>query len=723
MSGANSDPDCPFAAWGFTFTLLNGKVPFTKGWQNRPFTAEEASRHPGNAGVHAGTHSNNTVWIDTDTGFPHLLDTFPILKNSLISYRDNAPERGKVAIRITDRLPVAAKARRPEEKQPFAELLSTGNQAAVVGTHPSGALYQNNGRAPIEMTFVELADIWRAWTGEELTDTKADKAKRPATSQPIGDATTKPTERTHSQNSLADRVREHWTVLEVLCHFGRLGEMRSEPNGEIRVLGNGGLLIQPKGDIFYSFADSRGGDALECWAWCTGLSRAPKGRRFVEMAHDMLLAKGIEIERPTPAVDLLALCDAILTTDLGQFVPDELKAQRNGKPEYRTASTDRQIITRILQIMRAVGRTDNVSINAYRVVRGVNTDGETVQAKSHKSVEPVLRRHAWLFDAQPTDKPNTWNVSIKVDMITFPLVTPVSSAAKGGNLITSTFLHWMNDDGFSGGTSRHQRQAARRASCDGGDDTFHAFLDSLLPGLQACGILVVDGLLNAGGSGTTVDELTQSFGLTKSLVATIIRKLRDMGLIESHRQHKAPSIHIIEAHAFQVLQFRRQEFRTYNGGLCRWERTLERAQNRAEKTACDLATVGADTTQLERKIARLTEQRRRVREQLYPSMSNDDLNKWAYTPLYLPPAGRQKQAPTMPEPTALAWYRLTELTGRLTLSESEFAELVELSDMLGANIPFADNLIWAQYYRKQADIAQIITTTCRLADDEAVKAL
>ncbi|MBK8468014.1 MAG: winged helix-turn-helix transcriptional regulator [Chloracidobacterium sp.] len=68
--------------------------------------------------------------------------------------------------------------------------------------------------------------------------------------------------------------------------------------------------------------------------------------------------------------------------------------------------------------------------------------------------------------------------------------------------------------------------------------------------MQACGIPVVDGLLNAGGSGTTVDELTQSFGLTKSLVATIIRKLRDMGLIESHRQHKAPSSHIIEAHAF-----------------------------------------------------------------------------------------------------------------------------------------------------------------------------
>ncbi|MBK8468013.1 MAG: hypothetical protein IPL32_19540 [Chloracidobacterium sp.] len=135
-----------------------------------------------------------------------------------------------------------------------------------------------------------------------------------------------------------------------------LGEMRSEPNGG-SVLGNGGLLIQPKGDIFYSFADSRGGDALECWAWCTGLSRDPRGGALWKWPTDMLLVKGIEIERPTPAVDLLALCDAILTTDLGQFVPDELKAQRNGKPEYRTASTDRQIITRILQIAQSVAPT------------------------------------------------------------------------------------------------------------------------------------------------------------------------------------------------------------------------------------------------------------------------------------------------------------------------------------------------------------------------------
>jgi DNA-binding MarR family transcriptional regulator len=678
-----------FASWGFSFALLNGKIPLEKGWQNKPHTAEVARRHGGNLGVLAGAPSRNIVWLDTDTDFPRLLATFSILKNSLISYRDNAPERGKVAIRVVDRCPISAKARRPGETQPFAELLSTGNQAAVIGTHPSGAEYRNNDRAPIEMTFAELADIWRAWTGEELTDTKAAKAKRPRTDAYVGDAT-KPTERAHSQNSLADRVREHWTVLEVLRHFGRLGELRSERNGEIRVLGNGGLLIQPKEDIFYSHTDRIGGDAITCWAWCTGLSRAPRGRRFVEMAHDMLRAKGIEIEHPAPAtaqpaVNLAALQEFILTTDLAPYVPDELKAQRNGKPEYRTASTDRLVITRILQIMKSVGRTHDITINAYRVVRGVDTDGQTVQAKSHRTVEPVLKRHAWLFDAQPTEKANTWLVSIKVDINTFPPLAPVDTGTKGGNLITSTFLHWMNDDQFSGGTSRYQRQAARRATVDGTENAFHEYLDNLLPGLQSCGILVIDGLQNAGGSGSTSDELAQAYGLNKSLVAAVIRKLRDMGLVESHRQYKAPSIHFIEPAALETIRQRRREFRTYNGGLCRWERTLERAQSRAEKTACDLSAVGADTSQIERKIARFAEQRRTVRSQLYPQMDAAELNKWAYTPLYVPPTER-KRAPAMPEPTTLAWYRLTELTGKALLNADEYGELQALDRVLGAGV-------------------------------------
>lgn len=95
--------------------------------------------------------------------------------------------------------------------------------------------------------------------------------------------------------------------------------------------------------------------------------------------------------------------------------------------------------------------------------------------------------------------------------------------------------------------------------------------------------------------------------------------------------------------------------------------------------------MGADTTQLERKIGRFTEQRRKVRSQLYPHMSCSALNKWAYTPLYLPPA-EHKRVPAMPEPTALAWFRLTELTGKGPLGAHEYEEAHRLATVLGADI-------------------------------------
>lgn len=49
-------------------------------------------------------------------------------------------------------------------------------------------------------------------------------------------------------------------------------------------------------------------------------------------------------------------------------------------------------------------------------------------------------------------------------------------------------------------------------------------------------------------------------------------------------------------------------------------------------------------------------------------------------------AKRQPQAPDMPEPTALAWYRLTELTGKGPLGAVEFEEAHRLATVLGADI-------------------------------------
>ena len=47
---------------------------------------------------------------------------------------------------------------------------------------------------------------------------------------------------------------------------------------------------------------------------------------------------------------------------------------------------------------------------------------------------------------------------------------------------------------------------------------------------------------------------------------------------------------------------------------------------------------------------------------------------------------RPKRAPAMPEPGALAWYRLTELTGKERLTADEFGELQALDRALGAGV-------------------------------------
>lgn len=48
-------------------------------------------------------------------------------------------------------------------------------------------------------------------------------------------------------------------------HFG--GEEQEEGDGEVRLLGHGGLLLNPDKGIWHSFADELGGDALDLVAW------------------------------------------------------------------------------------------------------------------------------------------------------------------------------------------------------------------------------------------------------------------------------------------------------------------------------------------------------------------------------------------------------------------------------------------------------------------------
>ena len=171
----NSDMSCLsyLEKAGLTFTLCaaRNKNPIIANWPHKPHDAGQAIAHAqrgGNVGTLAGRRSNNVVWLDVDANAPKFLRTFPQLRNTLQSWREDAPDRRKFAIRITDRLPRSAQWRPIEGQPPEAELLSTGRQAVIVGIHPGGARYQLNDSPIIELTFAQLSAIWRQWTKTEL---------------------------------------------------------------------------------------------------------------------------------------------------------------------------------------------------------------------------------------------------------------------------------------------------------------------------------------------------------------------------------------------------------------------------------------------------------------------------------------------------------------------------------------------------------------------------
>jgi len=248
--------------------------------------------------------------------------------------------------------------------------------------------------------------------------------------------------------------------------------------------------------------------------------------------------------------------------------------------------------------------------------------------------------------------------------------------------IIDIFSHWQANDQFGGGTSRFVRQELRRSTKDGNAEGFEQLLAELPRGLQSAGILIVSDLLDSGGSGATVDELAGARGLGKPLIYSCLRKLRKMGIVESVRHWCAPSTHFIDPGAFEELHARRQEFCTYKGGLCRLDRSLEHAHNRVLSLIGEIAEKGGDAEALKSRERKLVKQRISVLSDIYPEMTPDELEIWVTT--HQAPVAKGSKAPDMPEPGALAWYRLVDLTGKELLSVDEFGELQELDRVLGA---------------------------------------
>jgi hypothetical protein len=97
--------------------------------------------------------------------------------------------------------------------------------------------------------------------------------------------------------TLKDAVQGYWrNCLQVFAHFGMADDAKEDRGGELRLLGNGGLLITSDHQQFYIFSDEFGGGAIEAWAYCRMGNTYDKHKDFYNILCEMAHAAGIDIE-------------------------------------------------------------------------------------------------------------------------------------------------------------------------------------------------------------------------------------------------------------------------------------------------------------------------------------------------------------------------------------------------------------------------------------------
>lgn len=100
---------------------------------------------------------------------------------------------------------------------------------------------------------------------------------------------------TSTQDDLVAQVEGYWDCMKVFEHFGKASSPRTEVNGEIRLLGNGGLLVTSDLRHFYIFSDDFGGSIFEAWGYCRVGSSYDKHVHFYPILLEMAKAAGIKL--------------------------------------------------------------------------------------------------------------------------------------------------------------------------------------------------------------------------------------------------------------------------------------------------------------------------------------------------------------------------------------------------------------------------------------------
>ncbi|HPC92764.1 MAG TPA: hypothetical protein P5182_10450 [Myxococcota bacterium] len=287
---------------GCMFALPKGrtKTVYDDGWQNTPHTLDEAIIHAnrlGNVAILVGKYSSDIYAIDIDVAFDVTLERLGPLANTAKIVRDNRPGRGKLLYRVncTEQIPVKAWKPDGPKTPPHVELLSNGRAAHCPPSEYKGDEDADYGKYMLidreygikEISFKDLDGIWFIITGENVTP----RQQRGESAEP----------RTYDADSLAGKVKAHWTALAVFEHFGwDTDGTRDEKKGEVRLLKRGGLLVN--GQRWYSHSDEVGGDEIDAWSFCqTGkvFDRSDK-EAFKALLEDMARAAGIPIPEARP---------------------------------------------------------------------------------------------------------------------------------------------------------------------------------------------------------------------------------------------------------------------------------------------------------------------------------------------------------------------------------------------------------------------------------------
>ena len=290
---------------GARFTLPRGRTKgrdehgnptLQSGWQQTPHAVDEALAHAargGNVGLLTGKQSAGIVALDLDREYENMLAAIGPYANTVKVFRENEPTHGKLLYRV--RFEVASRAWQPaweEVKKPWAELLSEGKHAVIPPSLFEGGRYvlRDKELGIAELSEDDLALVW--W---KVTEGRPGLATPEGWQEPEAKPAPAPSS-APDQDQAKAIVLEAWAVLDVFKHHGLAREIAEERGGELRLLGNGGLLV--KGEQWFCFsADQGGADAISAWAYCTRQRATVSGREFWDVLREMATARGVELPR------------------------------------------------------------------------------------------------------------------------------------------------------------------------------------------------------------------------------------------------------------------------------------------------------------------------------------------------------------------------------------------------------------------------------------------